>query len=168
MNVQEQDIREITGAVWTSVLQTNAEWRPEAQAPQLSGTIMTGCVQISGAWEGAVMIQVPVGVARAAAAAMFESSLAETSSEEVRDALGELANMVGGNIKALLPGPTQLSLPLVVEGGKSALSICDAVAVRTVWFAAYGEEFLVTLLSRSDRHESAHSSQKQPTGGLAP
>jgi CheY-specific phosphatase CheX len=154
MTVQDQDIREITSAVWSSVLQVDAGARLESQNPRLPGTIMTGCVQISGAWEGAVLIQGPMTVAKAAAATMFEIQPSETSPDEVRDALGELANMVGGNIKALLPGPTQLSLPVVVEGERGALSIRDAEVVRAVWFAAYGEEFLVTLLSRNSAHSS--------------
>jgi CheY-specific phosphatase CheX len=151
MSVEEQDIRDITSAVWTNVLQTDAEERSGMPEPRLPATVVTGCVQISGAWEGAVMIQCPVGLARAAAASMFETSPADTSSDDVRDALGELANMVGGNIKALLPGPTQLSLPVVVESARAALTICDAVAVQTVWFASHGEEFVVTLLSREAR-----------------
>ena len=39
----------------------------------------------------------------------------------MRDAVGELANMVGGNIKALMPGSCQLSLPTVAEGRSEAL-----------------------------------------------
>jgi CheY-specific phosphatase CheX len=157
MNVQDQDIREITSAVWSTMLQTNTDGRIEGQKPRLPGTIMTGCVQISGAWEGAVLIQVPMTVARAAAATMFDTNPSEPSADEVRDALGELANVVGGNIKALLPGPTQLSLPVVVEGEKGAISIRDAEVVRAVWFAAYGEEFLVTLLSCNHSHSPVHS-----------
>ena len=34
---------------------------------------------------------------------------------EVVDALGELTNMIGGNVKSLLPAPSQLSLPMVSE-----------------------------------------------------
>ena len=33
--------------------------------------------------------------------------------EDVADALGELANVVGGNVKAVLPGPSVLGLPEV-------------------------------------------------------
>ena len=33
--------------------------------------------------------------------------------EDVEDGLGELANVVGGNVKAVLPGPSVLGLPEV-------------------------------------------------------
>ena len=35
------------------------------------------------------------------------------SLEDVQDALGEVANVVGGNLKALLPEGSTLSLPVV-------------------------------------------------------
>jgi chemotaxis protein CheX len=79
---------------------------------------------------------------------MLDLQQGAASPDDVRDALGELANMVGGNIKGLLPGPTQLSLPLVVEGGKDALRILDTQPVSTVWFSSGGHPFVVTLLRR--------------------
>lgn len=36
--------------------------------------------------------------------------------EDVRDALGEIANVIGGNVKGLLPDHTALSLPVVSFG----------------------------------------------------
>ena len=33
--------------------------------------------------------------------------------EDVADALGELANVLGGNIKSVLPGPSALGLPQI-------------------------------------------------------
>ena len=40
---------------------------------------------------------------------------AEPSAEDIQDTLGELANVVGGNIKALAPMPGGLTLPVVTE-----------------------------------------------------
>jgi chemotaxis protein CheX len=165
MNVQEQDIRDITDSVWTNILQTNAASGPECATPEMSGTILTSCVQITGRWEGAVTIQCPIGLARTAASVMFDADPVTVSDADIRDALGELANMVGGNIKALLPGPTHLSLPVVVEGDKQSLSICHAVAVQTVGFASIGEAFVVTLLSRAmgmDRYTNRSIRHDEP------
>jgi chemotaxis protein CheX len=167
MNVQEQDIRDITGAVWTSVLRRDAETPSGDPEAEFAGSVMTGCVQMSGTWDGAVTLQCSIQLARAAAAAMYDSDPTEMSSAEIRDALGELTNMVGGNIKALLPGPTQLSLPFVVEGGKYSLNICNVVAVHRVWFSSLGETFVVTLLAR-DNAQDPVSAAPMPilTGGF--
>ena len=43
--------------------------------------------------------------------------------EDVVDAFGEIANVVGGNVKAVLPGPSVLGLPeesgVLVEGRRA-------------------------------------------------
>ena len=43
------------------------------------------------------------------------------------DAVGEMANVVGGNVKSLLPGPSTLALPIVVT---SETGVGHAVAGR--------------------------------------
>jgi len=41
--------------------------------------------------------------------------------EDVRDALGELANMLAGNLKSVLPSGVVLSMPSVIEGSDYSL-----------------------------------------------
>ena len=40
----------------------------------------------------------------------------EVSDEDMTDVMGELANIVGGNVKSMLPAATAVSLPHVVAG----------------------------------------------------
>ncbi|HEX4340476.1 MAG TPA: chemotaxis protein CheX [Polyangiaceae bacterium] len=147
MSVEERQIREITESVWSSMLGSSAD-AFDGSDTALDGTVLTGCVHVTGAWEGAVTICCSPLFARAAAAAMFGLEDTEPSREETRDALGELANVVGGNIKALLPGTTHLSLPTVAEGNRSDISVTDSRPMCTVWFATAGEPFMVTVLTR--------------------
>jgi hypothetical protein len=44
--------------------------------------------------------------------------------EEIADALGELANVVGGNVKAVLPGPSTLGLPEVGAAPEAGSDVC--------------------------------------------
>jgi chemotaxis protein CheX len=44
---------------------------------------------------------------------MFAMSEDELSEEEIRDAVGEIVNMVGGNLKGIVEGESSLSLPCV-------------------------------------------------------
>ena len=57
---------------------------------------------------------------------------------DVRDAMGELANMMAGNLRTLLPGATGLTLPRAedVEGGAE---LCRA------GFVCEGEAFEVRI-----------------------
>ena len=66
--------------------------------------------------------------------------------EDVRDSLGELANMVGGNLKSVLPPGVALSMPSVVDGSDYALRICGGNATNTVAFSSALGIFWVTLV----------------------
>jgi chemotaxis protein CheX len=71
-------------------------------------------VEIVGPWNGAVVLT----TGRATAVELSRCLLAEHAppvldDEDVEDAIGELANVVGGNVKAVLPGPSVLGLPEV-------------------------------------------------------
>jgi chemotaxis protein CheX len=79
------------------------------------GARTAGQVLITGAWSGGVVLAGSTGLARAVASAMFELPEEELTAEEVRDAFGELTNMIGGGIKSLVPGPSTLSLPAVAD-----------------------------------------------------
>jgi CheY-specific phosphatase CheX len=44
--------------------------------------------------------------------------------DDVIDAVGELVNMIGGNLKRILPPGVVLSLPSVVIGGDYSVRVC--------------------------------------------
>jgi chemotaxis protein CheX len=113
MSIAREDLQRIVTDVWQQVLGLEAA---EAPPPTGDDAWLTACIQITGAWRGAVIITAPPAVARAAAVAMFQLAPTAIGDDEARDALGELANMVGGHVKALLPGPSQLALPVVTPG----------------------------------------------------
>src|SRR5664279_3671280 len=55
--------------------------------------------------------------------------LPEEVNDDVRDTMDELANMLGGNLKSLLPRGVVLSMPSVVAGGDYSLRICGGKAI---------------------------------------
>ncbi len=73
-------------------------------------------VQINGDWQGAVVLVCSSELAHAATAAMFDAEAGTTTQADLDDAMGELANMIGGNIKNRLAVACTLSLPTVVCG----------------------------------------------------
>ena len=58
-----------------------------------------------------VELSVSAWMARHIASSMFAIEDADLSNEELSDALGEVVNMIGGNIKGVLGGDGDLSLP---------------------------------------------------------
>jgi chemotaxis protein CheX len=67
----------------------------------------------------------------------------------VRDVLGELTNMIGGNLKCVLTRGIKLSMPAVVDGSDYALRICGAeIRQRLAFQCAEGQFWVMTLTTR--------------------
>jgi len=94
---------------------------------------VSGCVTLKGAWYGGIIVTLPVSlgivVTRAALA------LDDPETEDVRDVVGELANMMAGRLKHQLPPDTQISLPMVATGDHFHLSIPGARVAMELDFA---------------------------------
>ena len=144
----EEQVAGIVEAVWTSTLDEPIDRVADLPSVGLQRRTLTGCVNIVGAWEGQVVLQIPVELARRAAAKMLTVQDGELVLEDIQDATGELSNMVGGNVKALLPQPSRLSLPSVVEGQDYNLRIPGAVCVSRMVFESHGSPFVVTMHAR--------------------
>ena len=151
MQYLEEEIIALTQYIWGATL--NLETVPhEAPVPMAPGRrTLDGVINITGAWAGAVVLQVPEHVARRAAAVMFDLDPSAASPQDMQDAVGEITNMTGGNVKALLTGPCALSLPAVVEGRDYSIRIPGSETVTRVSFAVEGESFVVSLLCRHER-----------------
>jgi chemotaxis protein CheX len=146
MQYLEEEIRQVAETVWESVLGVSLVRQP--QVPPASARVVSGCVQFSGAWEGAVTIECSAEFARHAAATMFGLDVGMASLADTQDAIGELANMTGGNVKALLPEPCRLSLPTVVEGADLSTRLLGGELITTVVFECQGSPLVVRLLKK--------------------
>jgi chemotaxis protein CheX len=148
MQFLEAEIRQVAETVWDSVLGVTLV--PRLAIPATPPRAVSGCVQFSGAWEGAVTIEVSAELARQAAATMFGVDPGAASPSDTQDAIGELANMTGGNVKALLPEPCRLSLPTVVEGADITTRLHGGELLTTVAFDCQGSTLVVRLLKKSE------------------
>jgi CheY-specific phosphatase CheX len=73
-----------------------------------------------------------------------------TIDDDVRDALGELANMLAGNLKSVLPGGAVLSMPSVIEGSDYSLQICGHLSIERVPFWCVDDIFGVSFVEILD------------------
>jgi len=123
------DVVAIAADVWACYLgDADSLGRSMARIGGVSGYVAT--IGITGTWNGHVILELSSVAAVRAARAMVATD--DVSSADISDALGELVNMVGGNIKGLVPQPSALGLPLVFHGagvpalGRDVVSTCVA------------------------------------------
>jgi chemotaxis protein CheX len=150
MHVTETDLVQMMREIWTSLLGLEVE--PAGEADRLGPlSLLTGCIQITGAWEGAVTLHCCTELARTAAATMFSLEPHAITVAEMQDALGELVNMLGGGVKALLPEIACLSLPTVVEGSDYNFRVPGSSPLCRVTLRCQELPLLVTLLQKNVR-----------------
>jgi len=141
----DDDLRAIAEQVWSSYLD------PEGVSPLLPLAAVAGdghvsaTVSVTGAWWGHVVIRCSKDAARNAAAALLGVEQADATTDDVADAVGELANIIGGNVKSLLPGPCALSLPSVLLSGE--LSWPDVVQICQLHGSWQGESVQIRVLA---------------------
>lgn len=144
----EDEIVALTQYIWSTTVDLEPLPDLEAEAAPTGGRTLDGVINITGGWAGAVVLQVPEPVGRLAAAAMFQLDPASASLADMQDAVAELTNMTGGNIKALFDAPCALSLPTVVEGTNYSIRVPGSEAITRVVFEVAGAAVVVSLLAR--------------------
>jgi chemotaxis protein CheX len=156
VEVNDTDLAEMVEQVWTSYLD------PEGVSPLMQTydenqpSEVHSSVSISGSWTGHVVYASSITAARRAAAAFLAMEMDEVSEEDLSDVLGELANIVGGNVKAMLPPGAFLSLPQVLLAPESAARYPNAERITGVYGTWEGEPVSFSMWqSRSDKKEEA-------------
>jgi chemotaxis protein CheX len=139
--------------IWASMLGLTLSSVEYADALAHGGGFIGGCVQLVGAWQGAVRVDCTPILARMATTTFQGRKAEELSLDEVRDTVGELANMVAGSVKALLPQPTHISLPSVADGNDYDLTVRHGRVLLQCPFECEGERLIVSLIERDVEQE---------------
>lgn len=151
--VSPEQIERLVTDIWEQTLRLPVQTGDVGGAVSASQRVMAAYVQISGGWNGAVVLTCTAELAATAAATMFSVPPDAVSPRDELDALGELSNIIGGSIKALLPGPSHLSLPTVVGGESYAARVPGSRVLSRHHFESGGALFAVSLLEREQpRH----------------
>lgn len=118
MQFLESEIQQYNKLVWSTLL--GFDIQPEPGTFDFSPEDMvTGSVQVTGKWNGVITLYVPSPLVNEITETMFSLKPGEANPETKKDAIGELINMVGGNIKSMLPQPSVLSTPIFAMEGQS-------------------------------------------------
>lgn len=136
----------VVASIWDMMLGTPVT--PLEKRPQIAddrAETFAGCVHILGDWHGSVSLQCSRSLARRAAGLFFQMDQEQIGREAVEDALRELTNMTGGNLKTTLGERCVLTVPKVheVHGFDFALPECRELAVK--YFETLGETLVVRV-----------------------
>jgi chemotaxis protein CheX len=145
MSPNENQIRSIVRSVWSTQLGLEIQDAEGPAQPPLPET-MTAAIHISGDYHGAIVLESSRIIIRLAASIMFDLPTEELVDADERDVIGELANVVAGNIKALIAGSNSISLPTIIEGSDYRVSTLDVKSRTDFRFTLDGESMTVTIV----------------------
>ncbi len=150
MPIAREDLESITDNVWTTTMGMPVAPTFDAPVPAGSDGALAGSIDIEGAWRGGVTLSCPRALAGLIARVIFGldgDDAPEPTATQMADALAELTNMTGGNLKALLPEPCVLSLPHISTPEEASRHHGTLVAEAT--FECSGEAFVVRVYEES-------------------
>lgn len=148
-SLSKNELNELAIEVWSSMANMDLDPCAEAVSPDKAGGYVVSSVQILGAWQGAIRLDMDMRLAFGTTAQMLGVELADVSSGDIRDAAGELANITGGGIKALMPQPCSLSLPTVASADESLeFEICHGRVILESSLSSDLGLLLVTLIEQ--------------------
>lgn len=129
--LDEETVQSIAQEAWSALVGDDEFLVPLPGG--LPDDALSSWVEIVGPWTGTVVLT----TGRTTAEELARCLLAEHAppvldEEDVTDGMGELANVVGGNIKAVLPGPSVLGLP-EVGAAPTAGSPVDTCRTDLLW-----------------------------------
>jgi chemotaxis protein CheX len=138
-------LAQIVESVFTTMMDlevspSDAPWNP-------SGDRLTSTVYLTGEWNGAVLFDCNPRQACQFAGRILSMDPPAVVDDDVRDVLGELANMIGGNMKCGMTTGVSLSMPTVMEGRDYDMRICGSQVLERIAFQCADGHFWVTVLS---------------------
>jgi chemotaxis protein CheX len=147
--VLTQVTAEMVGQIVESVFITmlNLEVLPGQEPWAPSNDQLTSAVHLSGEWNGAVLLECNRWQACRFAGRFLSMDPPESVNDDVRDVLGELTNMIGGNMKSAVTTGLTLSMPCVTDGSDYGLRVCGSEVQDRLGFECVEGPFWVTLLA---------------------
>jgi chemotaxis protein CheX len=148
VQILSSELAQIVESVFATMMsldatRSGASWFPSADH-------LTSAVHLAGDWNGAVLLECDRRQACRFAGRFLSMDPPETVDDVVRDVLGELVNMIGGNLKCVLTQGIRLSMPSVVDGSDYSLRVCGAeVRERLAFDSAEGLFWISVLAMRS-------------------
>lgn len=141
--VDSSVVQEIMNDVFQGMLQENVTPRVSARVPAEHMPVM-GLISLVGPKRYALVVCMSEKLALSLAEILLQTSLPAWN-HDVEDAVGELVNVIAGNVKPHVAPGMSLSLPSVIHGRHFSMELPRMSTVQCEEFSCKGEPLSVTL-----------------------
>lgn len=143
------ELVEIVQRLWERTLKLPLQHLPKAEVLFVeTSPALTASIRFGGSFPALLSFTCSEELAHCIAAAMFQVRTGRVSERDVHDAVGEVINILGGNLKAVLSPSCQLALPSVAAGDvRPEVLLGSSVRMLSeLAFESVGELFTLRLM----------------------
>lgn len=142
-------IREIIDSCWYDSTSLEIELTEFEEIEQSEDLYITTVV-FTGESEGSMTLVMGEVLAKNIAGKMFESETESVTYDDIKDSIGELVNILAGNMKTTYFGSSELSKPLVMQGSSAMLSVLKTDVIFQRRYLVGGLDELVIQVCQTD------------------
>lgn len=164
VDLSVETVVEVVQTIFSTMIDLEARPTKAAGLPQ--GSRVTSSVYLEGSWNGAVSVECGLKDASFLAGKFLAVDPPESFDDDVRDAMGELANVIGGNLKATMGTDVRLSMPSVIHGSDYQVNVCGSVIHDRIAFEFEGGFCWVTVLSKDGKESTKQHSKVSQNGTI--
>lgn len=136
--------RDVVSYVFSTMLEMDASAEsPQTEEPHYP---IVGTIYFAGGWKGAILMEFEEPLAFDITAHLLKIDRPCQIDGDVRDAVGEVVNMIAGNLKPIMPADTHMSMPSVVQGGDFKVSVVGSNQHDRITFRCGDSAFSLTLV----------------------
>lgn len=140
----KSDFKHVVRSVFETMLGLALEG---AETPWVAASDrVTASVYFVGRWNGALLLECSHSQACFFTQLFLSREQPPAMDSYVQDVLGELANMLAGNLKSILPQGIGISVPSITQGTDYTLRICRDHMVERFGFSGQSGIFWITLV----------------------
>lgn len=146
MDIQDKLI-ESTKEIFSSMVMMEISVKEVAKEQGALHDTITGMIGLAGTHKGVLAVHIPYTVAMKITSSFLMMDVTEIN-DDVHDAIGEIANMLGGNVKTILSEngrDIDLSLPSTIAGAEYSFTSDKEVDKVIVEFDTGNGCFLVEM-----------------------
>jgi chemotaxis protein CheX len=143
VGMHRRDLEAVAGSVFSTMMGLDI-WPSETPCPASDG-LLTAAVYLTGQWNGALFVHCHPQQACDFAGRFVGIPPPEAIDDDVRDVMGELANMIAGNLKCTFCPGIRVSVPSVVDGRGYSLRVCGGHIFCQAGFDTAGGPVWITL-----------------------
>ncbi len=142
-------IEELINGCWFDTVGIHIEPTTHEDIEAADSLCIATVVFTGGEGQGSLTVAMKTDIAKRFAGKMFDIPLDQLSNDDISDSMGEIANVLAGNLKTNFFRDNELSKPLIMDGGDDVLAMFKVDAIYQKVFLTENKEPLVIQICQT-------------------